>query len=904
MLLTILYNIFILPLELLVGAVFLFAQRSLNNYGVSILCVSVVVNFLSLPLYRRADSIQEQEREKQSSMDRWVRHIKKTFSGDERYMMLSAYYTEQHYHPLYVLRSSLSLLLQIPFFTAAYHYLSTLQIIKGVSFWILKDLGAPDALLSIGGISVNLLPIIMTLINLVSSVIYLRGSNVSAKIQQYALVTFFLVLLYNSPSGLVLYWIMNNLFSLFKNICFKLIPADVIRRALPFLISALGILAALFALKTNMLYNRQRVLMIFAVIILAQLPLLFSFLRRCGIDPSRSLSRLPAVSGAFLPAQFLMVLLTGILIPVSVIYSSPMEFAEVNNYADPLSFVGGTLCIAIGFFLVWLSVYYYLEADEKRRFYSYALWLISCSALVNYFVFGKNPDLLLNTLMFQKGEIDFSKQLQLVNLIVLAVLLILATILWCIGKQRILWIYGVLLFAVTVMSVYRISVTETSYSSQIALVDRSSTADDEIKPFIRLGKNGKNVIVLMLDRAISGYIPFMLEESPALRQQLDGFTYYPNALSFGPSTVPGAPPLFGGYEYTPVEMNRRSDETLADKTDEALKLLPTIFSNAGYDVAVCDPPLAGGKSPADLSIYDGIPNVSAVAATGKYLDMIGLIDPESITHKFFGYSLFEILPVALRKTFYYRGNYHMDSASSWMSQNINFMQSYSVMERLTDLTEIVDTGSHALIMQNGTAHEPCKLTGSDYVPPSDGSNPTPYGSSEERRDSDGNVLKLGGYGLASYDANMAAMLRLGSWFDHLRQNGVYDNTRIVIVSDHGEALGQFEDMILADGMDVEAVNPLLLYKDFNATGWSESEEFMTNADVPVLSLSGLIEDPVNPYTGKAIDDSEKSAHPQFVYMRESANPGAGKTFSDYDVGVYSVFDDIFKKDNWKREEGL
>jgi len=31
----------------------------------------------------------------------------------------------------------------------------------------------------------------------------------------------FFVLLYNSPSGLVLYWICNNVFSLIKNIAYR-----------------------------------------------------------------------------------------------------------------------------------------------------------------------------------------------------------------------------------------------------------------------------------------------------------------------------------------------------------------------------------------------------------------------------------------------------------------------------------------------------------------------------------------------------------------------------------------------------------------------------------------------------------------------------------------------------------
>ena len=39
---------------------------------------------------------------------------------------------------------------------------------------------------------------------------------------------------------------------------------------------------------------------------------------------------------------------------------------------------------------------------------------------------------------------------------------------------------------------------------------------------------------------------------------------------------------------------------------------------------------------------------------------------------------------------------------------------------------------------------------------------------------------------------------------------------------------------------------------------------MTNADVPTLAMAELIENPVNPFTGKPINSEEKNAHEQFV----------------------------------------
>jgi YidC/Oxa1 family membrane protein insertase len=211
-----LYTLFIFPIELLVELSYLFVFRVFHNPALSILGVSFAVSLFTLPLYFRAEKHQKSERDKQKQMKPEVDNIKAVFSGDERFMRLSVYYRQNRYHPLYSLRSSISLIIQIPFFIAAYHFLSNLEMIKGVSFGPIMDLGKPDSLLSIKSVSVNILPVAMTLVNCASAVIYSKGFSVRDKIQLYGMSALFLVLLYSSPSALVLYWTGNNLFSLLK----------------------------------------------------------------------------------------------------------------------------------------------------------------------------------------------------------------------------------------------------------------------------------------------------------------------------------------------------------------------------------------------------------------------------------------------------------------------------------------------------------------------------------------------------------------------------------------------------------------------------------------------------------------------------------------------------------------
>jgi YidC/Oxa1 family membrane protein insertase len=215
--LDILYTVIIYPLATIFEVVFVFAQLTFREPGISIVFISITISLLCLPLYNVAEYWQRLERDTQKRMKSKIDKIKSVFKGDERYMILSAYYRQNHYHPVYAMRSTVGLLIQIPFFIAAYSYLSDNEAIKGASFLFISDLSVPDGLLSFGGIYVNILPIIMTLVNGAASLIYTRGLPIKEKIQLYGMALIFLLLLYNSPSGLVLYWTCNNVFSLMKN---------------------------------------------------------------------------------------------------------------------------------------------------------------------------------------------------------------------------------------------------------------------------------------------------------------------------------------------------------------------------------------------------------------------------------------------------------------------------------------------------------------------------------------------------------------------------------------------------------------------------------------------------------------------------------------------------------------
>ncbi len=912
------YQLLIGPLQLIYELIYYYARMLAKSWGLAIIVLSLVVNFLLLPMYRQADAIQDKEREAQKRMAPWVRHIKKTFSGNERFMMLQTYYRQNNYKPYYTLRGLLPLVLEIPFFMAAYRYLSGLSGLQGIPFGIISDLSKPDALLPLFGLRINVLPILMTAINLISGAIYTKGLPWKDKLQLYGMAGLFLIVLYDSPAGLVVYWTMNNLFSLVKNIIGRLKNP---RRAKIIVFSGIGALCILLMLifpKAGI----QDVLPLTAIGLLFQVPLLrYLWQKRPNKKPrpAKPEKEYRPHLLTFLCGGAALTILTGILIPSSVIASSPIEFVDLTDYRHPMMHILYAFLLAAGLFLIWFGLFYYLSGKKGRERFSMIVSIMAVAAAINYMFFGTDLGTLSAELKFDETMLPHFWEC-VINTGVLAAV---GVGLWFVFKKSkhiveiALASLCVALVGMSVMNIVKIRRADADIQAARRGVQSSAEAlpsgDGKL---ITLSKNKQNVVVIMLDRAIGGYVPFILQEKPELREAFDGFTYYPNTLSFGGSTNFGAPALFGGYEYTPDNINRRETETLADKHDEALKVMPVLFDENGCDVTVIEPPYAGYNWVPDLSIFDAYPDIRTynVEQGQMYTEPI-VANTASMNERwernFFCYSIMKASPVLIQVPIYLEGTY-FDSNSSvqytvGLSEshgvNVAFMNAYSVMEKLSDLTAAAETeGNTFLMMNNSMTHEPQMLQTPDYVPANWVRNEEYDAAHADRFTVNGYTMEMKtSEQMRHYHANISALLRLAEWFDMLREQGVYDNTRFIIVSDHAHFLKQFPELILGRGQreDMMGYNPLLMVKDFDSTGFTVDGTFMTNADVPTIAFAGIIENPTNPFTGNPINSDAKAGE-QYVFCSGDWDivENNGNTFKP---GLwYAVHDSIFDPDNWTR----
>ncbi|HVZ34143.1 MAG TPA: YidC/Oxa1 family membrane protein insertase [Polyangiaceae bacterium] len=200
------------PVLAIFRAIFSFWQNHTPTLGLSLIAFSLSINFLLAPIYGEMERREAAQSERRSKIQREVERMRKHFRGRERYFYIQTIYRHYHYSPALALLGSGSLLLQILLFYTAYRFLRDEPQFTGVAFGSIPSLSEPDHLLW----GLNLLPVLMTAANVASA--FLHSNERRQRLQASALAGVFLVLLYSSPSALLVYWTTNNVVSLFRNL--------------------------------------------------------------------------------------------------------------------------------------------------------------------------------------------------------------------------------------------------------------------------------------------------------------------------------------------------------------------------------------------------------------------------------------------------------------------------------------------------------------------------------------------------------------------------------------------------------------------------------------------------------------------------------------------------------------
>lgn len=362
----------------------------------------------------------------------------------------------------------------------------------------------------------------------------------------------------------------------------------------------------------------------------------------------------------------------------------------------------------------------------------------------------------------------------------------------------------------------------------------------------------------------------------------------------------------GGYDYIPENLHLKENQLLSEKQNEAVMVLPENFHEAGWNVTVADAPYANYTWFFNKDFYNTrYPYVDAKTVNRKYGTLYSIehaddfdnAPSDKICRTYINrFSLLQIIHPGLRFTFYQEGNYFADL--SFFSEP-DFVDDYAELYYLPELTDFTASKPTYTFIGNTTAHSYVSLLEPDFHP----------GKADENH----HYMGFGNYDAKGaetmdYPSNAAALINFGKWLDYLKENGVYDNTRIIVVADHGfrhtfRAFESFGENIDSD--TVGEFNPLLLVKDFDAKGpYVTDSAFMSNADTPRLAVKDLDVSDMNPFTGNKFQST--ADYDSFEVLHIDVDRFMPEEWKDeytfYNSGeeVYRVKTDIFDEANWER----
>jgi hypothetical protein len=362
---------------------------------------------------------------------------------------------------------------------------------------------------------------------------------------------------------------------------------------------------------------------------------------------------------------------------------------------------------------------------------------------------------------------------------------------------------------------------------------------------LRFSRNDPNVLFIFLDRFMGSYVESILASDPQLATRLTGFTWHPRTVSAGDNSIAGVHPMLGGYDYLPVNMNAR-DRPLRDLSVEAFSILPYNFSRKGFQVNITNPRGLGFTMEGDCRFLDmdGV-NCAHIPKTVSK-DMAQRMGfPLNDLAKSDYTSLLALLgamrgaPYATKEILLRRGPWRpfLDHSSG------TTFREWAELNAWPELSHTDAPKSQMNFISNILAHEPYFM-GEDCKPRRERFSLPPD-----------EVARRGHASLISLQHAIAArctLLAVVDYLDFLKSRGVYDNTRIAIVSDHG-IVGPVEDKssrAVAGGTTSPLfvrTRSVLLVKPRNARGpLSISEVFAPNAEVPHF-LCEEIGGCINPY---------------------------------------------------------
>lgn len=918
------------PIEFILKNIFDFSFTITGNYGISLILMSIIVTIGTYPLYYLADIWKKKEDNIQTEMKKEIDEIKRAFQGQKRFYLIQATYRFHNYKSLFALRAAIGLLIQIPFFFAAFNMLSSYQNYAGYSFLFIQDLSKPDSLIY----GLNFLPILMTAINIISSLVYTRSLSFKDNKQLFILSLVFFVFLYNSPAALLIYWTNNNILSLLKSYFLnknkKIVKLSKSEIKITLLISTLCLFYFIFIIGLfiiNKFENLTKYVFLFNFFI-TSLVYIYTYIIHTKYNIKKIYDFFLNLICIFVRKNYIVLIAFSIFLfkyffkpEIKFINLTKIEFLGIqicfllfqlnsitdffNWQSEILNKLKKSLLLSYSFFIFLISfvipLQYYLKAPEEAGCNTITLFLINLSIflifyLISYFNIKKGKKLstiigifiivisTINILFpldvgFISGfELSLNNNIKNVSFENLCKDLFIGFISILLSYYFFKNIKLLKLLPITLIVVSSFQITLLIKNTDTSIFKTSQTdvkLPQEYYNMHSLAKDKTNILYICLDMFNSEYIQRIYNEDPNFREYFKGFTYYKDTLSIsGWTSTSFRGSLYYGNKYSPLN-NNKNGINIVDSGKEAINNLKTLLRINNFDYAFINDNVLGEVSveaERDFSTF------------AQYWCKKNNIKLKSINKVpwYQMFSLFQFIPTLCKYYIYNNSNWIVYGEPYMITWNRdNAIKTLSYLDLLPELSSTNSEKSKFLFFRTELSHQPFGINKdgqliSDSYP--DEINKSFYSSDA-----------------AYYSAKKTIELLL-NYFEWMKKNGCWDNSIIVLFSDHGNNCFDNNIPIIDENNEDEKLyksrsNALYLIKPLNSQHdfVIDTETLKSNGDIlyDVFNLLNINND-IEPCTQNGIR--------YYSFMKNFDDYRNHKQFIDY--ANYKVTGSIFKKESW------
>lgn len=202
--------------------------RITGNYGWSIIIIAIAAKLLTFPL----NQMQVKSMKKMSALKPEIDKINVQYAKDpqEKQKQIMEMYRKHNVNPA---KGCLPMFVQMPIFIALFSAFSeSVELWQSPFIWWMTDLSMPDTiyvvedLFFVQNLSLNILPVFMV----ISQIFYQKFNTVTADPQQkvlmYIMPIVFAFMFWSMPSGVTLYWTVQNVFSIVWQIAANKLTSD------------------------------------------------------------------------------------------------------------------------------------------------------------------------------------------------------------------------------------------------------------------------------------------------------------------------------------------------------------------------------------------------------------------------------------------------------------------------------------------------------------------------------------------------------------------------------------------------------------------------------------------------------------------------------------------------------